>query len=127
MNAIELLEEYSDVRSQADLLNLDYNLQRNLILATVQAELDALDAEYQPKRLAAAEKLTALEGEIKRVVAAGGATVKGGLFQAVYTKGRVSWDSKALEGYAAAHPEIIAFRKEGEPSVSIRVAGNGKG
>jgi hypothetical protein len=35
-------------------------------------------------------------------------------------KGRVSWDGKSLDGYMAAHPEISAFRKEGEPSVSLR-------
>jgi len=27
---------------------------------------------------------------------------------------RVSWDSKALEGYAAAHPEILPFRRESQ-------------
>lgn len=36
---------------------------------------------------------------------------------------RTSWDSKALNGYAAAHPEIEQFRTEREigPSVSIKV------
>jgi hypothetical protein len=36
---------------------------------------------------------------------------------------RKSWDSKALEGYGAAHPEIMQFCKVSEtsPSVSIKV------
>jgi len=46
--------------------------------------------------------------------------VKGRELEAVYVKGRISWDNKALDGYAAAHPEIGAFRKQGDPSVSIR-------
>lgn len=47
-------------------------------------------------------------------------TVKSTHKQAVYTSGRVTWDTKALDGYAAAHPEIQPFRKVGEPSVAIR-------
>ncbi len=39
---------------------------------------------------------------------------------AIYSKGRMSWDGKRLDGYATAHPEILAFRSEGQPSVSIR-------
>ena len=31
----------------------------------------------------------------------------------VYTKGRTSWDSKRLDGYALAHPEIAACRTVG--------------
>ena len=36
---------------------------------------------------------------------------------------RKSWDSKKLEGYATAHPEIWDFCKESEtaPSVSLKV------
>lgn len=44
---------------------------------------------------------------------------------AVYNKGRVSWDSSGLNGYMVAHPEITAFRKEGEPSITLRKIGKG--
>jgi len=47
-------------------------------------------------------------------------TVKGEKLQAIYSRGRTSWDNSALNGYATTHPEIIQFRKEGKPSVSIR-------
>ena len=42
-------------------------------------------------------------------------------FRKSYVK--VSWDSKALDGYAAAHEEILQFRKTTvvKPSVSIQV------
>jgi hypothetical protein len=39
---------------------------------------------------------------------------------AMYTKPRVTWDSKGIEGFSVAHPEINVFRKVGEPSVSIK-------
>ena len=61
-----------------------------------------------------------LENKVKSLVVEGGKTEKGERLQAVYTKGRVSWDTKAIDGYAISHPELFAFRKEGEPSVSIR-------
>ena len=47
-------------------------------------------------------------------------SVKGKNLQAVFSKGRTSWDPKALIGYAVAHPEINEFKKVGKPSVSIR-------
>lgn len=50
-----------------------------------------------------------------------GETVRGATLMAVWNKGRTSWDTKGLSGYAVAHPEILAFQKNGKPSVSIRV------
>jgi hypothetical protein len=47
--------------------------------------------------------------------------VKSGRAQAVYYKGRVSWDNESLDRYAASHPEVMQYRKEGEPSIQIRV------
>lgn len=40
----------------------------------------------------------------------------------VYNKGRESWDSKGLNGYAVAHPEIVCFKKVGAPYASIKEA-----
>jgi hypothetical protein len=39
---------------------------------------------------------------------------------AVWSKGQVKWNDASLLGYAAAHPEIKAFRSEGKPSVALR-------
>lgn len=61
-----------------------------------------------------------MESEVKRLAAIYGESVRGAYLQAVYSKPRVVWDSKALDGYALAHPELFAFRREGEPSVSIK-------
>lgn len=77
--------------------------------------------EFQPQIEAATEAAAALEAEIKGEVIAAGASVKSERLQAIYMKGRVSWDTKALEGVAATIPQIAKFRKEGEPSVSFRV------
>ena len=49
-----------------------------------------------------------------------GETVKGTFLMGVFNKGRVRWDSKALDGYSKSHPELLEFRKEGNPYASIR-------
>lgn len=89
-------------------------------IASVEAEVEE-EFSYQFDSLR--EKIAALEAEIRRDVLALGETVKANGLQAVYMKGRVSWDAKSLDGYALGHPELFAFRKEGEPSVSLRSVG----
>ncbi len=49
-----------------------------------------------------------------------GKSVKGHQVHAIYSKGRDTWNTDALRGYAAAHSEIMAFCKTGKPSVSFR-------
>ena len=49
-----------------------------------------------------------------------GESLRGSVYQAIYMKGRVSWDSAAIDQYARAHPEVLKFRREGQPSVSLR-------
>jgi len=61
-----------------------------------------------------------VEAAIKADTLALGETVRGAAFQAVWNKGRQSWDAKGLTTYAEANPEILQFRKEGEPSVTLR-------
>ena len=115
-----LLDKLYEINAAADAVRLDYEAKRAAILATVQNELDALSAEYQPKLDAAGQNAATITEAIKAAVIEQGATVKGDYLMAVYSKPRVTWDSKLLDGYAVAHPEINAARKIGEPSVSIR-------
>lgn len=35
-------------------------------------------------------------------------------------RGRVAWDTKALDVFMLALPELAKFKSEGKPSVSIR-------
>ena len=61
-----------------------------------------------------------LQDGIKAAAVEIGETVKAEHYMAVFTQPKPTWDSGKLEGYAAAHPEILAFRKEKNPYVSIR-------
>jgi hypothetical protein len=115
------LEELSEVQAAIEVTRQDMEAKRAEILKSVQAELEALEAEYMPLLAAAETRLEALKEEIKGDVLEHGASVRGGRFQAVFSRGRVTWDTHQLEAYAEEHPEVNDFRREGSPSVSLRL------
>lgn len=120
-NIVELLDALADARDEAETIRLwTEDARQALIPAEVKQAIADLDAEIAPRQSAITERIAELETKIKDAVVSAGETVKGARIQAVFTKGRESWDSKGLSGYAVAHPEIQAFRKVGEPSVSLR-------
>ena len=117
----EKLERLSSLRNAAEFTRLDYETKRTEILKQIQSELDALDAEYRPVLEAVEENIAALENEIKTDVLLHGESVSGGMYRAIYTQGRVSWDNEGMTKYAASHPDVLQFRKQGQPIVSLRV------
>jgi len=117
----EKLERLSNLRNAAEFTRLDYETRRTQILKQVQAELDALDSEYNPVMERVEENITALENEIKTDVLLHGESVSGGMYRATYTQGRVSWDNEGMSKYAASHPDVLQFRRQGQPIVTLRV------
>jgi EAL domain-containing protein (putative c-di-GMP-specific phosphodiesterase class I) len=117
----EKLERLSSLRNAVEFTRLDYETRRKEILKQIQSELDALDFEYTSVLEAAQENIAALEKEIKTDVLLYGGSVSGGMYRAVYTHGRVSWDNDGMARYAALHPEVLQFRKQSQPVVSLRV------
>jgi hypothetical protein len=117
----EKLERFSNLRNAAEFTRLDYETKRKEILKQIQPELDALEAEYQPVLEAANDNLATLENEIKTDVLLCGESVSGGMYRACYTQGRVSWDNEGMIRYAALHPDVLRFRKQGQPIISLRV------
>jgi hypothetical protein len=117
----EKLERLTNLRGAADVARLNYEAQRAKILKQIQAELDALDSEYKPVLEAAEENIAMLETEIKTDVLLYGESISGGMYRASYSQGRVSWDSAGMTRYAASHPDVLQFRKQGQPIVSLRV------
>jgi len=117
----EKLERLSNLRGAAEVARLNYESKRAEIMKQIQAELDALDSEYKPVLEAADENIAALENEIKTDVLLFGESISGGMYRASYTQGRVSWDSAGMTRYAASHPDVLQFRRQGQPIVSLRV------
>ena len=126
MNEIEIrqkLDQLAEFYAQRDAAMLErQSLLDEIYTAEIKARMAEIEAEFATKTEGVTANIAALEAEIKQAVVTHGASVKGSFFHAVFAKGRVSWDTKSLDSYATAHPELLTFRKEGEPSVSIRVA-----
>jgi len=117
---IAKIDALADARDRIMATRLEWEALRDRIMEPIKKELADLDAEFTPRLEAAQEQAATLENEVRADVLTAGASVKGSRLHVIWQKGRVSWDGKSLDGYAAAHPEVLRFRKEGEPSVSIR-------
>ncbi len=120
-NVAEKLERLSSLRNAAEFTRLDYETKRIEVLKQIQSELDALDVEYKPVLERVEENISSLENEIKTDVLLYGESVSGGMYRACYTHGRVSWDNEGMTRYATLHPDVLQFRKQGQPIVSLRV------
>ena len=115
------LDILADLKASHDVLALQKKSLIDTVLTDeIRAKVADIDAEFAPKMIAAAEKIDAAEAEVRQAVMEHGASVKGKFIQAVWMKGRETWDGKLLAGFAIAHPEIAVARKVGEPSVSLR-------
>ena len=129
MDIPQLLDQLYDAQSQLDVIRqsqldvirLRFNeLQDSLISPEIKEKLDEIKEEEKTALETCQEGIDRLTETIKTEVIKGGETVKGKGLMAVWNKRRSSWDTKRLEGYAGAHPEIRNFRKEGDPSITIR-------
>jgi len=118
---LNLLEDYM-AKEQA--MNLDKQALIDAVLTPeVKQHLSDIEAEFAEKSATIRDQIEYLTGIVKKNVIEAGETVKGDHLQAVYVKGRTSWDSKKLEGLAIAIPQVLEARKIGNPSVSIRKVG----
>ena len=123
MDIYEKIEKYSDLAFGIDAINQEkQTLIDEVLTPEIKEKLAEIDAEFDPKVDELSQQKSMLEAEIKQEVLQAGRTVKGTYHSFVWSKPRVSWDTKSLDGYAAAHPEIAQFRIEGSPSVSVRKA-----
>jgi len=113
----------------------EWKAQRDVLLMTKQDELakvltadivemlDGIETEFAPKEAAIIENITAMEDEIKQDVLKVGSSVKGEFLQAVWAKGRTTWDTDALAKLEKQFPILHDAKNHGKPSVTIRVVG----
>jgi hypothetical protein len=114
------LEQLSEVRAYVEDLRGRIEAERQAVLQTVQAKLDAIDATYGPQLEQANQALAELEAEARAGVLALGRSVRAGCVQVIFYRGRVTWDSRGLAQYAQSNPEVEQFRKVGSPSTVVR-------
>ena len=91
-----------------------------VVTPEIKAQLDAIDREFAETEKDLDFAIGVLEAEIKAAVLAQGVSATGQHLQATWNRGRVTWDTRALDTYSVLHPEIRTYRKEGEPFVVIR-------
>jgi hypothetical protein len=116
----DLLDQLANYQAQRDYLSLQkQELIDQILPPEIKARLEEIEAEFTGKVEAVDENIASLEAAIKEEVLRNGASVRGTFLRAVWSRGRVSWDAKAMDEYAGAHPELLAFRKQGEPFVRI--------
>jgi hypothetical protein len=121
MSEKELLDHLAELQAQRTLAELDKQVLIDSVLTPeIKAKLSDIDAEFADKVEVVDARIAEATNNIKQAIIRLGETVKGEHLQAVYMKGRVSWDTKTLDGLAIVMPQLNQARKEGEPSVSIR-------
>lgn len=119
MDTIAKLNHLAELQAQKEIKRLDKQaVIDRILMPEIKQALAEVEAEFNTEALDA--EISATESEIKADALACGSTFKGAALMAVYNRPRVTWDNKGLDGYMVAHPEISAFRREGEPSVTIR-------
>jgi len=124
MSAVDLLEKLTELQAQIDVLKMNKaDTLDKVIPPEVQDAIDAVNAEFDAQIEAANKRFSEIENAVKVAVSESGETVKGGAYQAVYNKGRVSWNTKQLEGLMIAFPRLAEARKEGNPYVTLRKVG----
>lgn len=119
-----LLDTLANFQAQRAVLDLQKKeLIDQVLTPEIKEKLVDIEAEFGIQVEAVNENIERITEQIKAEVLEHGSSVRGQFVQAVFSKGRPSWNTKALDGYAAAHPEILVFRKPGKPSVGIRNVG----
>lgn len=118
---IDKLNRLADFQAQRDYLNLQkQELIESVLPPEIKARIEEIEAEFSGRLEAVNANIEGLECDIKQDAVEEGATVQGQFLQAVWNRGRTSWDNVGLERYARMHPEILSYRKLGSPFIAIR-------
>jgi hypothetical protein len=115
------LNELHKARTELDMILIKKNEMIDSVTpAEVKLKILDVKAELDPVIAGTEKHIAKLESDIKADVIGLGKTATGENLQAVYNKGRVSWNTSALDGLAVSMPELAKFKKEGDPYVTIK-------
>ena len=121
--AKKLLDQISEYQAQKMLIDIDKQKMIDEVLTPeIKEKLAEIDAEFADHFVVVDQKIKDLTDKVNKLVLTLKVTVHGAYKMAIYNKGRDGgWNTKALEGYATAHPEIKKFKnKDGDPYISYR-------
>lgn len=84
-------------------------------------EMEQLEEQFRQAHEEAYQAIADLKEEIKKEVISLGRTVETLKIKVEYRRGSVRWDTKFLEGYVLAHPELMKYKVEGKPTVAFKL------
>jgi len=117
-----MLDQLAEYQAMKDVMMLErQKLIDEIYTEEIKQRMAEVEIEFAGKTETVDENIERLTEQIKQAVIEHGKSVKSSVYGAVYVRGRVTWNAKSLDGYAIAHPQILSFRKEGKPSVSLRI------
>lgn len=120
----KLLDALSELQCQREVIDLDKQKMIDSVLTPeIKQKIADINTEFADKYPALQENIDALTSQVKEQVVELGETVNGEYLQAVFVKGRTSWDNSKLDGMMALIPQLAEARKVGNPSVTLRKRG----
>lgn len=92
-----------------------------LIPKEIRMKISGQKRVFSAKRNKVEKEIKDAQATAKTLTLKHGETVKGEGYQAVFVKGRTSWDNSKVEGYLLANEQDLDnYRSVGNPSISIR-------
>ena len=79
-----------------------------------------IEAEFAGSRQAVDANIEKLKAEIKTATKEIGYTVEGTHYQAIFVKGKKTWNQKKLDVYVERNPDLKTCYDVGDPSITIR-------
>jgi len=121
MDAQDLLNEHSENLSIIERLGIEkQTVIEDILGPEILQKITLVEETFDQKIQQISERNTAIYDTVKGETLSMGKTISGNNHMMCFVPGKISWDTKRLEGYSAAHPEILSFRIEGAPYVQMR-------
>jgi phage host-nuclease inhibitor protein Gam len=121
MDTVEKLNQLSEWRSSVNEIYAEKQvLIESLYTPELKQKIHEIEDEFKPKAESMNGNIANLETSIKADVILVGETAQGDSLEAVFTSGRVSWDTKGLDEAIKVLPQLEQYKKKGDPYVTIR-------
>jgi len=118
--AIEKIDNLSNLHGLRSSLNYRRaELIKSVIPPEVQAELDAIEAEFKEQYTTLDANIADLEKEVRLSVLTIGHTVKGTFLRVEVQAGKTSWNTKALLPLTKRYPWLKDYQTVGDPFTKI--------
>ena len=89
-------------------------------LGQLMHEMEEKQLQFDMQTKDLNESIDKLKEELKEVFLQRKESMTSERLLVTYRKGAVKWETKWLEGYSLDHPEILKYRKMGNPTVAFK-------